>query len=108
MQRGDQLVDAILVSVDKRDFKTHPHQWSTIVDFGEEHPTIFRPQFKHGDGDARQNAICWENLVQSLNSMGFGFRSVEKWKMAVGRWKSKVKAKAAQLRIESQKLVVDV
>ncbi|CAH1994634.1 unnamed protein product [Acanthoscelides obtectus] len=35
--------------------------------------------------------------------MGFGFRSVEKWTMAVGRWKSKVKAKAAQLRIESQK-----
>ncbi|CAH1976645.1 unnamed protein product [Acanthoscelides obtectus] len=90
-------------TMDKRDFKTHPHQWSTIVDFGEEHPTIFRPQFKHGDDDARQNAICWEKLVQSLNSMGFGFRSVEKWKMAVGRWKSKVKVKAAQLRIESQK-----
>ncbi|CAH1973495.1 unnamed protein product [Acanthoscelides obtectus] len=35
--------------------------------------------------------------------MGFGFRSVEKWKMAVGRWKSKVKAKAAQLRVESHK-----
>ncbi|CAH2002659.1 unnamed protein product [Acanthoscelides obtectus] len=50
------------------------------MDFGEEHPTIFGPQFKHGDGDARQNAICWENLVQSLNSMEFGLRSLEKWK----------------------------
>ncbi|XP_030752077.1 uncharacterized protein LOC115879394 [Sitophilus oryzae] len=87
----------------ERDFKTHPMQWRVIIDYMEENPSLIRPKFGHSDGDANANNQLWNQLATKLNAMGFGVRTVEKWKAAVTRWKSKVKSKAAQLRIEGEK-----
>lgn len=68
------------IYIDKRDFKTNPQQWNIAIDFLEEHPVLIKPNFMSADGDNKKTALLWGELAERLNSVGFGERSVEKWK----------------------------
>ncbi|KAK9730346.1 Myb/SANT-like DNA-binding domain [Popillia japonica] len=45
-----------------------------------------------------QSTTLWNRIVNQLNSLGYGTKTIEEWRKAVTDWKCKVKAKAAKLR----------
>lgn len=65
---------------ERRDFKTSPQQWKIVMDFVEEYPMLLKSHLTNS-GDSSRIATLWEELARRLNSMGFGERSVGKWKV---------------------------
>ncbi|CAG9766121.1 unnamed protein product [Ceutorhynchus assimilis] len=86
-----------------RNVRTNVEQWKVIIDYLEQNPILVRSKFENYDCDNRELKKKWDDLATFLNSMGFGSRSVEKWQLAIARWKSKTKAKAAAMKIAIQK-----
>ncbi|XP_018578587.1 uncharacterized protein LOC108916773 isoform X2 [Anoplophora glabripennis] len=85
-----------------RDFKCNYEHWSTIVQYCEMYPQIIKSKFENFQGDKRDIRNLWEELTDQLNGLGYGKKSIEKWQLAIGRWKSKVKAKALNLKLEME------
>ncbi|XP_030756391.1 uncharacterized protein LOC115882462 isoform X2 [Sitophilus oryzae] len=88
----------------KRDFKATPEHWKLVVEYLEKYPILLKSKFeKYFDGDRADEEVIWNELVNKLNSLGMGTRSGEKWQQTIGRWKSKIKAKAAALWLEMER-----
>lgn len=58
--------------------KTNSTQWAVLVEFVEIHPEMVT--HKHTGVHGRQNYNkLWAEIAGQLNSMGFGFKTPEKW-----------------------------
>lgn len=68
----------ICITID-RDFKSTPDHWRIIVQYMDEYPFIVTNKFSHSGGDKQNQKEIWEKLVNHLNSLGLGTRSVDKW-----------------------------
>lgn len=81
---GFQIYFGIIVlDIKEREFKTTPQQWKIVVDYFQEYPALLKSKFNHFDGDNREISQLWEELVNALNAVGVGARSVAKWKMVI-------------------------
>ncbi|CAH1106695.1 unnamed protein product [Psylliodes chrysocephalus] len=77
--------------------RTHSFQWSTLVDFIEQHPEMVTHKFVGINGRENFNKL-WEELTTLLNSTGFGSKDCKKWQEVFGKWKSKIKIKAQEIQ----------
>lgn len=73
------------------------------MNYFETCPQLVKSKFEKFDGDSTENKKIWEKLVGHLNSLGYGQRSTNKWQLAIGRWKSKVKGKATAIKIDMER-----
>ncbi|XP_030748913.1 uncharacterized protein LOC115889711 isoform X2 [Sitophilus oryzae] len=86
----------------ERASRTSPAQWSAMVDFFLDHPEMVTRTFSGLDARQKYNEL-WKELATSLNSMGYGAKTPDKWIDAFTKWKSKVKAKAQAIRLGLKK-----
>lgn len=105
----------------ERDFKTNTEHWEVVVNFFELYPELIKNSFKNNANNKSNLNQKWQQLADNLNALGYGSKSVNKLQLvrnvyillrsstfdvilvqlqAIGRWKSKVKLKASQLRKE--------
>lgn len=63
--------------MDKR-LKTHPSQWAVFLDFAETNPQILTKKFD-GQTARKKYNVLWEEISNTLNSMGYIKKTVEKW-----------------------------
>ncbi|KAI4454101.1 myb/sant-like dna-binding domain [Holotrichia oblita] len=80
----------------KKRMKTLPTKWSLLLDFIESHPEMITKKFSGPLGKQTYDRLC-EEISTQLNSMGFAYKTSEKWQEACTKWKSKVKTKAQAL-----------
>jgi len=60
----------------EKDFKTTSEHWDMIVNY----PMLLKSKFGGFDGDNAKIKELWEEMFGILNSLGYGQRSVQKWK----------------------------
>ncbi|KAI4467154.1 ccaat/enhancer binding protein [Holotrichia oblita] len=87
----------------EREFKTRKEHWSLIVHYLEINQFLLKSKFQHADGDHHEFKIKWEELVLQLNNLGYRAKGLSKWQLAISRWRSKVKGKAALVKLEMSK-----
>lgn len=58
--------------------RTNPAQWSVMVDFFIAHPEMVTRSFTGLDARQKYQQL-WEQLATSLNSMGYGSKTADKW-----------------------------
>ncbi|KAJ8945306.1 hypothetical protein NQ314_009273 [Rhamnusium bicolor] len=76
--------------------------WKRFLEIAEENPELITNQFCGSNGKAKLNAL-WQSVVNSLNSLGYGEKSVTECRKAVTDWKSKTKTKASKIKLEQSK-----
>lgn len=54
-------------------------QWNLLVSFAETHPQIITNKF-HGKDGKQQKTKLWGELMEKLNSLGYGKKSLDDWK----------------------------
>lgn len=64
----------------ERELKTRHEQWSAMIDFLEENPELVTNKFMGHAANAISQNKKWEILAARLNSMGYGKKSIVKWK----------------------------
>ncbi|KAJ8959531.1 hypothetical protein NQ314_006268 [Rhamnusium bicolor] len=53
--------------------------WKRILEIAEENPKLITNQFCGSNGKANLNTL-WQSVVNSLNSLGYGEKSVAEWR----------------------------
>ncbi|KAI4455222.1 hypothetical protein MML48_9g00016279 [Holotrichia oblita] len=86
-----------LIIQNKTNMKVNQDHWTTFLNFCEMHPELITNKFSGPMGRAHSITL-WNRIVNQLNGLGHGTKTIEEWRNAVTDWKCEVKAKAAKLR----------
>ncbi|KAJ8966024.1 hypothetical protein NQ314_003775 [Rhamnusium bicolor] len=76
----------------KRSTRTRPEHQRIIIDFVEKHPEMLTNSFRCAESRNKYNEN-WRILCITLNSVGYGEKSVEQWQRVLVDWLTKVKIK---------------